>query len=480
MSGIELADVAAEQAVVGAVFIKNDTLDELGPMLKPEAFTDGRLRIIFEACRALHGQGVAVDPVTAKSYLRDSGQLEGVGVAYLTELLEAVPAAANAGHYGKIVRDKWRLRQADMAGQQLLADVRRPGATVESILPPTHDKLLALLGDGGDGVATAAEAADDLTADLARIAEGGGGLIPSGIGRLDYKLGGLGRGRMTILAARPFTGKTVLAQNLALNVAGRGEKVILFSLEMGRREVTANLQCMLGGPTPGDLYRGRLSKADFEGHKAALKRLAVLPLTIIDKTRVTAPEVGALARVAAKRSKPALVIVDYLQLLAMGRRETREREVADASRELKLLSKELDCHVLLLSQLNRQAEHRPGRVPVMSDLRESGALEQDADNVLLLLRPCMSQTEAERQEREKNGVPLNDNYAVCFVSKNRTAGHTGECVLGWNALALRFSDAVPDEVADWYAEGRGRSGAMRPEGTRPMRAEPVAHYANEH
>lgn len=440
-----LAAPEAELSVLGSLILRNDLIPAIAPMMSPEMFTILPNRAIFRAILELHEAGSAVDLVTMRQKLPEGRDWTPM----LLELVDGVPAVANVQHYVRLVREAWRRRVLILLGNKAAEDAKAPGATVDAVIADIQAQMTALLADDADAsTLSASEAVDELAKRLAE-AESGGGLVPTGIGGLDEMLGGFAPGRLTILASRPFVGKTCMALNLAVNVAAGGYGVVYFGLEQGASEVASLMLCMLGGPSPGRLARASLTANELNNYRVAGNLLRALPLTIVDRTRLTPAQVGALTRRVAK--EPTLVIVDYLQLLSMDKRERREREVADSTRELKLLSRELKTHILLLSQLNRAPEARFDKVPRMSDLRESGAIEQDADNVLLIHRPNLSLSESERDEKARQGKLVADDYAIIFAAKNRTTGALGDFPLGWNSATLRFSDdGIPEKVAEKY------------------------------
>jgi len=432
----------AEAALVGAMLYDNHIVADVAAVVEPAAFVDGFNLRVFEATLKLRKEGQGVDLVT----LRHAMNLDADEVVQLTAILENCPASANWRDYAALVNDAAIRRRVETVAKQAAHEARTGDTAGVDLATRLHDDAAALLASGtGPDVATAGDAVDELVERLRRAEAGEDAPISTGLEALDSIIGGLEPGRLSILAARPFSGKTVLALNIALAAAGAGGPVLYIGMEQGATELAGLAQCVLGGPLPGRLKTGRLTREEYSAWQSAAPRLRALPLWLADATNVTAASVGRMAR-GMKGGTPVLIVVDYLQLMAMGKAERRDLAIADVTRSLKLLSRELHTHVLLLAQLNRQPENRPDRTPRMSDLRESGAIEQDADEVVLLHRPCLGLAESELQERRAHGRPAEDDYAVLFVCKNRQTGVVKDTPVGWDASRLSFTDNVPVTV----------------------------------
>ena len=374
--------------------------------------------ILFDAIVNMYAQGEAVDPVTVAEELRRAGQLESIGGdARLIDLQAGTPSIGNAGHYARIIGELSTLRRliraaGDVAdlGYSLPEDVAAAVDEAEQMLfgvrpqseVPTAQPLAGLLGEWLDVIEAKVEA---------------GGRIerPFGWHDLDLALGGRHPGRLIVVAGRPGMGKSSFAGAMATNVAQMGEPVLVFSIEMSAREMTGRMVASRAGLVGSDIERGEVSIRDWDRISAAMAPLAELPLDIIDTTPVTLLSIRAGVRRAVSRRGPlGLVIVDYLQFMT-GRRsaENRQVEVAELARGLKLLSREMDVCIVLLAQLNRNLEARLDKRPSLADLRESGEIENSADQVVFIYND-----EHYNPQTEDRGI------AELIISKNRHGPRT--------------------------------------------------------
>ncbi|MFC5846705.1 replicative DNA helicase [Deinococcus petrolearius] len=433
----------AEVAVLGSVMLDAATLDEESVSnLRAPMFYRAAHRQIFAAMLALHGQGTPPDLVTVSEELQRAGQLDDAGGAvYLVGLGEQVPTAAYAEHYARIVREKWMLRE-------VISQAGRAMQTAYDAELPLED-ILAQAGQVGQNLDTrvnqgAYSASEVVGSILQAIATGKGEKpLATGLSDLDHQLdGGLYPQTLTILAARPSMGKSALALNIAENVAGqlidegvRGQ-VAVVSLEMPREDLMLRVLSSAAKVQSGDIRnamtgRGTLTERQHDRVVTASARIDVLALTMLDDPVLDANlrTLSAKLRRLHRETPLRLVLIDYLQLMTLGSGgENRQQEVSSISRALKQLAREFGCPFLVLSQLSRAVEQRPNHRPMLSDLRESGAIEQDADNILFIYRD-----EYYNPQTDQQGV------AEVIVGKQR-AGAVGTVRLQFQSKFVRFAN----------------------------------------
>lgn len=388
-------DVAAEQSVLGGMMLSKDAIADVLEKLRPHDFCRPNHQSVYEAILDLYGRGEPADAVTVAAELDRRGQLRRVGGApYLHTLISTVPTAANAGYYAGIVAEKALLRRLVEAGTRVVqygyagaegADVAevvdRAQAEVydvtdrrmsedyvplEELLQPTMDEIDAIASAGG-------------------ISKG----VPTGFTDLDEITNGLHPGQMIIVAARPGVGKSTLGLDFMRSCSIKHQlPSVIFSLEMSKTEIVMRLLSAEAKIKLGDMRSGRMSDDDWTRLARRMSEISEAPLYIDDSPNLTMMEIRAKARRLNQKAGLKLVVVDYLQLMTSGKKhESRQQEVSEFSRNLKLLAKELEVPVIAISQLNRGPEQRTDKRPQVSDLRESGSLEQDADMVILLHRP---------------------------------------------------------------------------------------------
>ncbi len=449
-------DAAAEASVAGAAILDPASIDETAEVCGPEMFGDSRLATVYRACIAIHRRGDPLDLVTLRNELGERIEAVG-GMDTLMALTDAVPAVANAGHYARLVREKWQLRRIAALGELLKAEAG--GAKPDALLDRAHVALAEIAGARADSDCWTIEDAfrDALEeADMLRR-EGKPASLSTGVARLDAVSGGMSPGRLTILAARPHVGKSALSQNIAAHVASIGGAVALFTCELSAQEVSVNINTMIGGPSGWRIRGGRLEQREYDAMLASTTAFRGMGLKIIDAARLSFHDVTARARALNRKAPLALVVVDYLQLLRMdsAKGKTREREVAEASMEMKSLARELKTHVLLLSQLSRpQDKSKANAMPRMDSLRDSGAIEQDADNVWMLCRPMLGASKSEIDRADSSGWCATDSYARLAVAKNRQTGVSEEVLLGWERSRIRFTDHPPPSAVRQWEKGR--------------------------
>ncbi len=388
-------DLVAEQSVLGGMLLSKDAIADVLERLRPGDFYRPAHRCVYDSILDLYGRGEPADAVTVAAELDRRGLLRRVGGApYLHTLISTVPTAANAGYYAGIVAEKALLRRLVEAGTRVVqygyagaegADVnevvdraqaeiydvteRRAGedfVPLEALLQPTMDEIDAIASAGG-------------------ISRG----VPTGFTELDELTNGLHPGQMIVIAARPGAGKSTLALDVLRSAAIRHQLgAVMFSLEMGKSEIVMRLLSAEAGVPLSAMRSGRMTDEHWTRLAARMTALSGAPLFLDDSPNLTMMEIRAKARRLKQKSDLRLVVIDYLQLMTSGKKvESRQQEVSEFSRQLKLLAKELEVPVVALSQLNRGPEQRTDKKPMLADLRESGAIEQDADMVILLHRP---------------------------------------------------------------------------------------------
>jgi replicative DNA helicase len=383
----------AERSVIGAVLLDNRQFHHAQELLTHEAFYAPRHRKIFHALERLSEQGTALDLVTLKSELQRAGELEACGgTAYLASLVDGVPRSANIEHYAKLVKEKSLLRELIRSAQEILATALQPEGSADQVLDEAEKAIFKVaeerLRSGLLPIKTVAEGSLKIIEDLTQRREMITG-IPTGFLQLDELTSGLQPSDLVILAARPSMGKTALALNLSAHAAlAHGRTVGLFSLEMSHQQLFFRLLCAQAKVDAHRLRTGRIGKEDWQRLIKAYGELVEAPMFIDDTPGIGILEMRAKARRLKLERGLDLLVVDYLQLMrGRGRYDSRQQEISDISRSLKELAKELHVPVVALSQLSRAPEQRGGdHRPQLSDLRESGAIEQDADVVLFLFR----------------------------------------------------------------------------------------------
>jgi replicative DNA helicase len=449
--------IEAERAVIGSLLLLPEACDEVALLVRPEDFYDSAHRVIYSHMLALHDDGRQIDPTLLSQLLRDSGQYESVGgAAYLLELGQEVTTAAHAEHYARIVRDKAVLRSLIHASTDIINESFETGVDAREMLARAEQRVFRILDTKGDTqVRPLREILNDslMRIDARMKHQHSYGGLETGLVDFDDLTGGLHGSELVILAARPSMGKTALALNIAEHIAlddrGPGKAVLLVSLEMSALEVADRLLCSRARVNSHRLRAGQL-KAD-DGHRlvATATEISRSPLFIDDSPSRNMTEIAATARRLKRQDSLALVIVDYLQLIEPeNSRDPRQEQVARISRRLKGLARELSVPVLCLAQLNRQVEATRDNKPQLSHLRESGAIEQDADVVMFIHREEFYQSNEEDRERVKGQADL-------LVRKQRN-GPTGDIKLTWLHEFTRFENWQQpeyDEFQDFGPDG---------------------------
>ena len=390
--------VEAEQSVLGGLLLDNNAFDRVADLLREEDFYRFDHRLIWQQIARLIERGHPADVVTVFESLKGVGKADDAGgLAYLNALAQETPSAANIRRYGEIVRDRAILRHLISTADEIATTALNPqGKDTRQILDEAESKVFQISEEGSRGstgfqplqalLSQVVERVDQLySAGNASDVTG----VPTGYTDLDSKTSGLQPGDLVIVAGRPSMGKTALALNIGEHVAiDQGLPVAVFSMEMGATQLAMRLLCSTGRLDQQRLRTGRLVDDDWPRLTSAIQKMQDAQLHIDETPALNALELRARARRLSRQcGQLGLVIVDYLQLMgATSSGENRATEISEISRSLKALAKELKCPVIALSQLNRSLEQRPNKRPVMSDLRESGAIEQDADVILFIYR----------------------------------------------------------------------------------------------
>lgn len=391
--------IEAESSVLGGLLLDNNAWDRVGDLLKDDDFYRYEHRLIFAAVRELVNASKPADVITVFERLQSIGKSEEVGgLAYLNSLAQYVPSASNIRRYAEIVRDRGILRKLVTASDEIATNAfNTQGRPVDKILDEAEQKIFNI-GEEGARNKQGFQAMETLVVDLLdRVQEMADNQndvtgVPTGFYDLDRLTSGLQPGDLVVLAARPSMGKTAFAINIAEHVALKeGLPVAVFSMEMGASQLAIRIVGSIGRIDQGHLRTGNLTDDEWPRLAEAVEKLRTVSLHIDESPGLTPSELRANARRLARQcGKLGLIVVDYLQLMSGsgsgGNGDNRATELGEISRGLKMLARELQCPVIALSQLNRSVEQRPDKRPMMSDLRESGAIEQDADIIMFIYR----------------------------------------------------------------------------------------------
>ena len=427
----------AEQSVLGAILLDASCLDQVTEILpRSEYFYQVNNALIYEAMLELFALGRPVDFITVLERLKENENFdESSGKVYLMQLAQLVPAISNVDSYAKIVREKYDVRTLILAAREILEDASAGAADASTLLDSAEQRIFDIRrGKNMQGLQPLGEVIIDTFDRLDRLNSPDKDLyrgIPTGIGELDSTITGLNRSDLIILAARPGMGKTSFALNIARHAAVTvRKKVAFFSLEMGREQLASRLlstEALVGGTK---LRTGELEEGEWARLIEGGDILAKAPIYLDDNSSITVPEMKAKIR---RLGGVDLVIIDYLQLMNSAKRiDNRVQEISEITRNLKIMAKELNVPVIALSQLARASEKRTEHRPVLSDLRDSGSIEQDADIVLFLYREDYYQNE------NPPGEDSDRNSGECIVAKNRH-GELKTVSLHWQGEFMRFT-----------------------------------------
>ena len=423
-----------EQAVLGSMLIDEECVKDVMRKLRPDDFYLKQNREIFETISAMFVSGKPIDAFTVVGEMERNGTYEGdVTRSYLAQLIEITPTSANVMEYAKIVSEKSLLRAIADLTSAIHEEATAGGANAQAILEKAEQRIFEIRnGRKTDGFEHLKHILPGALDALGELYENKGKCpgLSTGISTLDKKINGLKPGNLMILAARPSMGKTALALNIALNAARRMEKAVaVASLEMSKAEVANRILSAQAMVELSHLATDELLDEEWERIAEATVYLSYYPIFVSDDSMTTVADLKAKCR---RVENLGLVVIDYLQLIQSsgvntGRNENRQQVVSDMSRMLKLMAKDLNVPVLCLSQLSRANEKRDNKRPMLSDLRESGAIEQDADVVMFLYREGYYNEDADEP-----------NLAECIVAKNRH-GETGKVKLQWTPEYAMFS-----------------------------------------
>jgi replicative DNA helicase len=431
-------NLEAEESVLGAMMLSPGAIGAVSEVLDASDFYRESHAIIYRAALALYAKGEPVDAITLVDELEERGELEAAGGRVrIHELAALVPASANAGHYARIVREMATLRGLIRAGGEIAQlGWERPGETTDLVdraeqvvfdlsqsrVSSEFSHIEELLKDSFERITALYEAGADVTG------------TPSGFRDLDRLTSGFQPGNLIIVAARPSMGKSGLGLCMAANLAVRAEvPTALFTLEMSKAEVTQRLMCSEAKVESQRLRTGKLGADDWPRLTAACDRLAKAPIYVDDQGSITMMEIRSKARrLKSREPSLGLIVVDYLQLMTSGSNvESRVQEVSQISRSLKILARDLDVPILAMSQLSRAVEQRHDKRPILSDLRESGSIEQDADLVMFIYRD-----EYYNDESDQQGI------AEVHLAKHRN-GPTDTVKLSFLKRYAKFADLAP-------------------------------------
>ena len=423
----------AEQSVLGAILIDSSCVADVVGILRPEDFYLEQNREIYETIYTMFNYSQTIDPVTVLDKMRELGYHQDNSRDYIVQLMEITPTAANVARYANIVREKAMLRGLGQAATDISEMVYSQVGTASEMLETAEKKVYALRkgerGDSLEHIGTILHKVYDRLEELSQSDSAIPG-ISSGLVDLDARLNGLNKSDLLLVAARPAMGKSAFALNLGVNVAKKtGQTVAIFNLEMSKEQLVMRLLASESYIDSKKLATGKLSEDEWTKLGMAASSLSQTDIRIDDNPSITVAEINAKCR---RLDNLGMVVIDYLQLMngsGYGKAsENRVTVVGEISRSLKIMAKELNVPVICLSQLSRAVESRTDKRPILSDLRESGAIEQDADSVMFLYRD-----EYYNENTEDKGV------AECIVAKNRH-GETGTVKLQWIPQYQIFAD----------------------------------------
>ena len=426
---------SAEQAVIGSMLIDTRCIPDVIERLKGAEFYIQQNRDIFETIYAMFSYGQTIDPITVLDQMKTRGVFRETSTAYIAELMRITPTAANVLEYAAIVSDRALLRNLATAADEINTLVYEGTGEAENMLEAAERKIYALRqGRVVGGLVPISTVVQTVYSNLSEAASSGQKIpgLSTGLNDLDRYILGLNKGELILIAARPGMGKTSIALNIAMNVAKKsGKTVAVFSLEMSREQLVSRLLAGEGLVPSQKLLTGQLNSDEWKRIAAAAQVLSATDMRIDDNPMLSVSDMNAQCR---RISNLGLVVIDYLQLMQSAggdsrkyAGENRQQVVSDISRMLKIMAKELNVPVICLSQLSRASEGRPNKRPMLSDLRESGAIEQDADVVIGLYREGYYNAECEEP-----------NVSEAIVLKNRK-GQTGTVKLAWLAEYTTFA-----------------------------------------
>ena len=433
-------NVEAEESVLGSVMLSPDAANIAFEKLQAEDFYKPAHQAIFEAVASLFDGNQPIDAVTVADRLRRTGELERVGGAnYLATLLDGVPTTSNIAYYAEIVSETAARRRLLRAGSMVGSLAMQTERRIEDVLDASEAEVFRVAErQVGEGLAPVGPLLQSTLERIEELGARGGEItgLATGFRDLDRRLAGLQPANLVVIAARPSMGKTALAMNIAQNVAERDNTVAVFTLEMSREEVVQRLLSSMAGVDSHRLRTGQLTPDLWNRVVRETSRLYQMPFFVDDSSDLTVTSIRAKCRRLARKRGLSLVVVDYLQLMqGAGSSESRQQEIADISRSLKNLARELRIPVIAVSQLNRALEQRENKRPRLGDLRESGAIEQDADIVMFIYR-----------DEYYNPGSDQPGLAEVNIAKHRS-GAVGTVMMNFAAEFTRFRNYTSEEEA---------------------------------
>lgn len=438
-------DSEAEKAVLGAVFLDPEAIIDVSDVLQPDDFYEHANRIVFQAMLNISDREEVIDPVTLQDELKKNNQVDDIGgIAYVTELSMATPTAAHVTYYAKIVKRKAILRNLISTSQRIIQNAIEGSDDVTDILDDAESQIMGVSQDNASGgfksihdvLNTAMEEINSIPDDGNMVTG-----LPSGFSELDKMTTGFHDDELIILAARPGVGKTAFALNVAQFVGLKTDKTVaMFSLEMGAEQLVQRMLASEGLIDSQHLRTGQLTDEEWRKLVVAAGSLDNTSIYIDDTPGIKMSEIRAKARRLAKeKGNLGLIVIDYLQLIEGPRSESRQQEVSAISRQLKKLAKELHIPVIALSQLSRSVEQRQDKRPVLSDIRESGSIEQDADIVAFLYRDDYYRDERDEDDEGEVEAEEDNGEVEVIIEKNRS-GTRGTVKLMFSKPYNRFSN----------------------------------------
>lgn len=441
-------NIEAEQAVLGAIFLNTDALADAMEYVEADDFYRRAHQILFQAMVDLNNDGEAIDVLTVQNYLTTNNQLDDVGgVAYIAELATSVPTAANAGYYAKIVEEKSMLRRLISTATNIITQANNGDDDVPSLLDSAERQIMDVSERRNrSGFREIKDVLNETLSDIDRLSQQSEDItgLPTGYREFDKMTAGLQPDNLIILAARPAVGKTAFALNIAQNVATSTDtSVAIFSLEMSAESLVNRMLCAEGSINANHLRTGQLDEGEWQNLIVAMGALSNTSIFIDDTPGIKMAEIRAKCRRLAKeKGNLGLVVIDYLQLIEGSNKESRQQEVSEISRQLKKLAKELSVPILALSQLSRGVEQRQDKRPVLSDIRESGSIEQDADIVAFLYRDDYyerGESKSEEDGDDQDSLNQDVGEVELIIEKNR-AGARGTVKLLFIKSYNKFSN----------------------------------------
>lgn len=424
----------AEQAVIGSILTDKNSIAEAAALISGDDFYYPQNREIFNAAIELFNENSAIDFVTVSNKLSQYDKLEAVGgVVYLRNAAANVPTTHHVCYYSEIIREKSTLRMLIKSANSISNMAYEGGDESQNIVQRSEQLIYDVAaGQEKNDIVPIKNVLMGSYQMLVENSQSKGGLtgLDTGFDELNRRTGGFHGGELILIAGRPGMGKSSFAVNIAEHAAiNKNETVALFNLEMPKEQIVNRILCSQAMVDSNKMRTGEIQGEDWERIGDVLNRVASAPLYIDDTATITVSQIRAKCRRLKQTKNLSLIVIDYLQLMQSGKRsESRQQEISEISRSLKILSKELDVPVIALSQLSRASESRSDKRPMLSDLRESGAIEQDADMVMFLYRDSYYNKEAE-----------NKNIAECIVAKHRS-GETGTFNLGWRGEFTKFQN----------------------------------------